>query len=146
MPKGWWNKKAPKKERDCYRRKRDALNKFREYNQRVIDDYGGESYEQSPAEFDAINRKYGLEGKRKVQSIAEALWVALPAERPKPFGRPFCISSIDLEALNDTSPGKYHPVGFRMPSYIFEEGVEAEEAAYYREQERRELEPSYVPF
>jgi len=96
----WVRRKPPTRDKRCYRVKADALKAFQEANRRVIDNYGGETYNQSPAEFDAINHKYGLKGRRKVRNIAEALWVAMPSDRP------FCLDNIDLDALNDTSPAR----------------------------------------
>ena len=151
MPRRWFRKNAPRANRACYRSKTDALNKFREWNQGVIDDYGGESYRQSPQEFDAINRKYGLEGNVRVRSIAEALWVAMPPE-PAKRGRSdeFCLSSIDVDALNDTSPGRDHAVGFQLPDYLHDESFEARQAAHYRRRRSSAtlpvLDPDPVPF
>lgn len=137
MPPRWFKARAPREERNCYRRKTDALNVFRERNQDVIDAYGGESYAQSPAEFDALNVKYGLRrGGRQVRSIAEALWVAMPSDPP------YCLSRIDIDALNETSPGREHPVGFQLPNFIYEDDVRRAEADWYRSR----YEDERVPF
>lgn len=128
MPRNWWTRRAPRRTRVCYPSKTDALNVFRQHNQDVIDNYGGESYAQSPAEFDAINHKYGI----RVRTIAEALWASMPPESP------YCLDSIDVEALNDTSPGREHPIGFQLPDWVEEERWLRREAEHY--------EPESAPF
>lgn len=114
-PKGWWNKPIPPREKVCYRAKSDALRVFLDHNYRIVENYGGPDYHQSPAEFDAVNRKYGT----SATSIADAVWAALPIKK-----RPYCLTDIDLEALNDTSPareaeGAGQP-GFALPDFVHE--------------------------
>jgi hypothetical protein len=144
MPEKWWHKPAPREDRRCYRSKTDALNKFREWNQGVIDDYGGMSARGSRGEFDALTKYDAL-----ATNIAEALWLALPPERVN-FGKgPFCLDQIDVEALNDTSPARDHPVGFKMPDFVFESEIRRKEAEYHRTQRRQQRESkkrSAVPF
>lgn len=135
MPGLWWRKKPPKENKLCYRRKTDALNKFRDWNFDVIEEWGGITAKGSRGEFDALT-KFEV----SPTDIAEALWVSLPAV---PRGRKYCLEDIDVEALNDTSPGKSHPVGFQLPDYVHEAKLIAEE------QERYLLEPGNngdVPF
>lgn len=124
MPDRWWQEKIPSEDKLCYRRKTDALNKFREWNQAVIEDWGGMTAKGSKGEFDALT-KFEV----APTDIAEALWVSIP---PPPRGRKFCLEDIDLEALNDTSPAVDHPVGFQLPDYIIEAKLLEEEYERYR--------------
>lgn len=112
MPDRWWNEKIPRQDKLCYRRKTDALNKFRDWNQAVIDAWGGETAKGSGGEFDALT-KFEV----APTDIAEALWASLPAPGRH---RKFCLEDIDIEALNNTSPGINHPVGFQLPDYVVE--------------------------
>lgn len=133
MPKTWWQKRAPKADRICYSSKTAALNKFREHNQAVIDAWGGETAKGSRGEFDALS-KWGA----TPTTIAEAIWLALPPERVNYGKGPFCLTEIDVEALNDTAPGRNHPVGFQLPDFVHEAEGRREEEAWYRAQEERE--------
>lgn len=125
MPDRWWQAKIPTEDKLCYRIKTDALNKFRDRNQDVIDQWGGETAKGSRGEFDALT-KFGV----LPTDIAEALWVSLP---PPPPGRKFCLEDIDIDALNDTSPGRNHPVGFQLPDYVLEAKIIEEEYERYRD-------------
>jgi hypothetical protein len=134
MPPRWWRRPLPKGGRSCYRTKADALKVFADENYAVIEEYGGIDYNVSPAEFDAINHKYGLKGNRRARNIAEALWAAVPPTR----GRQVCLEDIDLQALNDTSPAREAReaigVEFRLPDYIEEDILAKQEEEYYRRQ------------
>ncbi len=114
-PAGWWNKPVPKAEKVCYRRKSDALRVFLDHNYRIVEQHGGPNRKESPAEFDAVNHKYGT----KARSIAEAVWAALPTKR-----RPFCLTDIDLVALNATDPGQNAEragiQGFVLPEFVYD--------------------------
>ena len=147
MPKGRWWRKVPRADKLCYRTKTEALSKFLDENTHVSEAYGGVGYEQSPAEFDSVNRRYGLEDKMRARSIAEAAWVALPPPAPSKRGRSdsFCLTDIDIDALNDTSPGRNHHLGFRLPDYVFEKEQVEKEAEHHRRYAMvPDLEP--VPF
>lgn len=113
MPRRWWIPDPGKAQKDCYQSKTEALIRFAHYNARVINNYSGIDHSESPAEFDAINAKHGLTGKNRVTNISEALWVSMPP------GRPYCLTRIDLETLNATSPAREDPtgVGFQIPDY-----------------------------
>lgn len=126
MPARWWQAKIPKENRLCYRIKTDALNKFRDRNQDVIEQWGGITAKGSRGEFDALT-KYGV----LPTDIAEALWVSMPP--PPPPGHKFCLEDIDVDALNDTSPGRNHPVGFQLPDYVLEAKLIEEEHERYRD-------------
>ncbi len=125
----WWTKQHPREKwrRVCYTTKTDALKVFADYNHRIIDEWGGINAKGSKGEFDAINHKNGLSGRRAAKTIGEALWLAMPA------GRPFCLDRIDLEALNGTSPAREHPVGFQLPDYVEDELMRRQEELHYRE-------------
>lgn len=112
----------------CYRTKADALNVFKEYNQHVLQHRGGGLYERdsSGQSFDPINHKYGLEGRHKVTTMREALWVAMPP------GAPYCLARIDLETLNELLPAK-EAGGFRLPDHVYEEAAAGGQAEYYRQ-------------
>jgi len=112
----------------CYRRKADALNVFKDYNLHVTENWGGLLQPDSTgATFDAINERYGLRGKKRVKSFAEAYWVAMP---PHP---PYCLDRIDIDTLNELPPAQEHG-GFRLPDYVYDEIAQREEERYYREQ------------
>lgn len=121
----------------CYRAKVDALQAFRDANRRIIDQWGGIDQQARPADFDAVNRRYGLEGKHQVRTLARAMWTVMP---PHP---PFCLDTIDLEALNDTAPGQ-RGQGFVLPEWAYEQIARREEARYYRDIPEPEA-PSALP-
>ncbi len=112
----------------CYRTKADALNVFKEYNAHVLQHRGGGLYERdsSGQSFDPINHKYGLEGRHKVTTMREALWVAMPP------GAPYCLARIDIETLNELLPAK-EAGGFRLPDHVYEEAAAGGQAEYYRQ-------------
>lgn len=121
----WWRHPPPR--RRCFRTKTEALRVFRDANQRRIGDWGGMDARSSRGEFDAINTRYirRLRGK-PAATIAEAFWAAMPP------GPPYCLDELDLEALNETSPGQGGQ-GFRLPDWMEDARTRAAEAAYYAE-------------
>lgn len=133
-PANWWRKPAPTKDRVCYRTKIEALTKFLETNYQIVENYGGADYKVSPSEFDAINHKYDLKGKRAARTIAEAVWAAMPV------GKPFCLDRIDLDALNDTSPAREAGIAFVLPDIVYATQMAAQEAQHYAP----EPEPAWV--
>ncbi len=136
-PAKWWRKPAPAKDRHCYRTKIEALRKFLEVNYSIIENYGGADYKVSPSEFDAINHKYDLKGKRAARTIAEAVYAAMPV------GKPYCLDRIDLDALNDTSPAREAGVAFVLPDYVYEAQM-AEQEARHMGYGQAEQEPDWV--
>ena len=122
----WWQKAAPTEDRVCYDTKTKALKAFLDTNYEIVENYGGANYAVSPSEFDSINHKYGLRGSKAATTIAEAVWAAMPE------GKPFCLDRIDVDALNDTSPARESHLTFRLPDYVYEAGIAAEEEKYYR--------------
>lgn len=127
-PHNWWRKPPPGRAASCYRTKTRALTAFYNTNALSIDRDVGMDQRESPVEFEAINHKYALTGKKAARTIAEAMWAALPVKRP-----PYCLEDIDLEALNDTDAGR-RIGGFRLPDWIHEQRAAAEQEAYYRQQ------------
>lgn len=119
--KQWWQRKSPKP-RLCYASKSDALRAFLDVNDAIVQGYGGMDYQVSPSEFDAINHKYALKGKRAVRTIADAVWIAMPQ------GKPYCLDRLDLDVLNDTSPAREAGAQFRLPDEAYLEMRLAEEA------------------
>ena len=123
----WWRKATPEDDKVCYDTKTKALKAFLDTNYEIVQNYGGADYAASPAEFDALNHKYDLRGKRAVRTIAQAVWAAMPE------GKPYCLDRIDLDALNATSPARESSTTFRLPDYVYEAEVAEEEARHYRD-------------
>ena len=140
MPARWYERQPPRRDKVCYRTKTAALNKFRDWNYAIIENYGGESYNVSPAEFDAINHTYSLRGKRAVRNIAQALWAVMPS------GRPFCLTDIDLETLNRTSPAREARRNFQLPDYVHDWLAIREQERYYQPRRSHRSYRSEVPF
>jgi hypothetical protein len=124
VPTDWWRRAFPVEQRRCYQSKADALNVVRDVNRRLIEQWGGMDTVSSGGEFDAINHRYGLRGKDQVKSVADALWIAMPP------GRPFCVDNLDVDTLNETSPGQIGP-GFQLPEWVVDEQIEREADRYY---------------
>lgn len=129
----WRRLPAPKKEAVCYTTKGEALRAFKDWNQRVIDAAGGLDQEMSKGEFDSVNERYGLKGKRKVRTVAQAMETVVPS------GRPFCLDQIDLDTLNETTPAR-EAGPFTLPDYVEEHKLYAKGAQEYERQS------SEVPF
>lgn len=125
----WWLKTTPEDDRVCYDTKTKALKAFLDTNYEVVQNYGGADYEVSPSEFDSINHKYNLHGKRAARTIAQAVWAAMPE------GKPYCLDRIDVDALNDTSPAREAATAFRLPDFVYEAAMAQEEERYYRSRE-----------
>lgn len=113
----------------CYTTKSEALRSFYRANAEAIDHWGGLQNRGSRGEFDAINERYGLRGKQRATNMAEALWHAMPA------GRPFCVDRIDLDALNETAPGRERP--FHLPYDAIEKRAMARHYAELQGRGRR---------
>ena len=119
----WWRQKSPRSGGACFARKTDALNVFVDNNLHVVEPWGIDR-PASGGEFDAINERYDLRGKRRVRTLARALWEAMPP------GAPYCLDEIDLATLNDTTPAK-EAGGFRLPDEAAEwRWLKHEEGAY----------------
>lgn len=131
-PDDWWQAhRARLPDKLCYATKQDALNVFRDENRETIENWGGLDAKARPSDFDAINHKYGV----KADTLSKALWAAMPARRP------FCLENIDVEALNDTAPGRAGN-GFRLPSWVHERGYEAAQMEHYQTRAELEDEPA----
>jgi len=126
-PRFWWRKSLPKRalSKVCFRTKTDALNVFADYNRTTIDNYGGEDALHRPSEFEAINHLYDLKDKRKVRTIAQALWESLRVKRG-----PYCLDDINVQILNETAPGE-KGVGFQVPDVAQEAALVSEEEGYH---------------
>lgn len=123
-PPQWWRKPHARRETACYERKAEALHAFLGVNARAVDRAGGLDQVATDGTFDAVNEKYGLKGERKVRTLGEAFWVAMPS------GRPFCVEKIDLDTLNDLA-GAARDAGFRLPDNVVEDQMRKREADYY---------------
>ncbi len=129
-PAFWWRGPIPRGPAACLPTKQALLRVFVDENRDIIENYGGIGYEVSPAEFDSINHKYDLKGKKAARSISDAIWAALPPQPRKKY----CFEDIDLAALNDTSPAHESVQAFRLPDWIEEQRLVAQETEWYREQ------------
>jgi hypothetical protein len=111
----WWRGPSvyPSKESVCYPNRRDALRLFRFSNRDLIDRAGGLDQPMTGGEFDSVNERYGLRGRRRVTTLAGAIEAVMPA------GRPFCLDRLDLETLNETTPA-LEVGGFRLPDVVEE--------------------------
>lgn len=132
----WWRNYRRPDEKLCYRSKTQALQAFRDANRGIIESWGGLDVTSSPSEFDAINHRHSgrLRGKKAI-TLAQALWASMPN------GAPYCLDQIDIEALNDTSPGRIGS-GFRLPNWAYDEQARRMEAKHYAPPSRDELEPA----
>jgi hypothetical protein len=79
----------------CFTSKGEAMRAFVSRNRDLIEDAGGLRERMTGGELDSINERYGLKGKRRVTTFAEALKVAQDGSR--------CLTDLDLEALNETA-------------------------------------------
>lgn len=125
-PDRWWQGPVPTERARCYRSKVRALKAFLDVNRDIVEHYGGPDMQVSPAEFDAINHKYHLKGRRAARTIAQAVWAAMPARRP------YCLDTIDLDALNDTSPARELDRYWRLPGHVYDAVAADEQERYYR--------------
>jgi len=125
-PPHWWRTPPAARPR-CFATKSAALREFVDANRLLIENAGGIEKGFGPAEFDAINHKYNLTGKRAVRTIAQAIWQAMPPNRP------YCLDRIDLDALNGTTPAYVQDARFVLPDYVYTADAAAREAAYYRQ-------------
>lgn len=80
----------------CYPTKGQVMRAFVDRNRAVLDTNGGLDQQASGGEYDGINERYGLRGKRRVATMRQAIAVATDGFR--------CLDEIDLPALNET-PG-----------------------------------------
>ena len=127
----WWLEKLPRDvTKIAYRRKRDALNVFMDWNQSLIDlAFNGPSQEHPPDSFDNFNSAYGLKGKRRITNFAKAVWFSLPA------GGPYYLEDINVNMLNDMQPMLHNAEEqlLRIPDYAEERRLVDQEAAYWEE-------------
>lgn len=138
VPDDWWRHHKIQPEMSCYATKTAALQAFRDYNRAQIEEWGGLDRKDSAEEYDAINHKHALKGKRAVRTLSRAIWEAMPGKAP------FCLDKIDIELLNETSPGQSGN-GFRLPEWVGAEGINEKEEAYYLKRREAEAEAE-IPF
>ncbi len=137
----WWRQHRTQPQRSCYRTKQAALQAFRDVNRDIIEEWGGLDRQDGAAEYDAVNHRYGLTGRKAARSLSQALWAVMP-----PRG-PFCLDKLDLDALNDTSPGRIGG-GFRLPDWTYERDARRRQVEHERAlrpprgKQRAELEPA----
>lgn len=134
----WWKRHHRQPERRCYRTKTAALQAFRDVNRAQIEEWGGLDQIDSPAEYDAINARHGLRGRRAVRSLSQALWASMPS-RP-----PYCLDRLDLDTLNETSPGQ-RGSGFRLPDWAYDRDWKHQQREHYarlRPPRSEDLEPA----
>lgn len=117
----------------CFRRKSDAVRKFADRNRDVIDAFGGLFNKGSKGEFDSVNERYGLKGKRRVVNIQQAIARVLPAKAP------YCLDQIDLETLNETAPAR-HAGDFRLPQEAEEQIAQRRYVQEYEQHYRDQFE------
>jgi hypothetical protein len=129
----WWRNPPPSDYyRRCYRTKSQALHAFASLNEDVIQQYGGLNVVDDGGGFDSTNARYGLRGKKRARTIADAIWESLPK------GRPFCLDRIDIETLNANQAVEYAG-GFRIPDHVLEWQQRQIEERYWREREQEEM-------
>lgn len=127
----WYTKPRPGSDRVCYPTKTKALLVFMDHNWQVIEEWGGPGRVDDPTAFESINEEHELRGRRRVDSLAKALWWSMPA------GRPFCLENMKLELLNQTDPATHsfseRGMVFTLPDYVEEAELAKREADYYAE-------------
>lgn len=126
--KSYYKRKAPKDPTQIsYRTKRDALRVFIDWNASIIDDaFSGVSAKQPYDSFDNINHKFGIKGKRRVDTLAKALWWILPS------GSPYYLEDIDVDILNETSPMRHNTDQYlTLPDYAEERRLLEQEQEYW---------------
>lgn len=128
-PNDWYRWRPQRRSRGpvCYQTKAEALQAFRDANRGIIDDWGGLDAVGRPADFDALNHKLGLKGGGAIRTLAQAMWHAMPPRRP------FCLDEMDIDTLNETSPGQ-RGSGFQLPEAAWDALVQREQARHYRDQ------------
>lgn len=110
------DEKGERHDRVCYPVRAHALRAFRAANLDKIEAAGGlPGRPATGGEYDSINERYELRGKRRVKNLAQAIDAALPS------GRPFCLDRFDLGTLNETGPGRQ--LDFRLPDVVAEQAA-----------------------
>jgi site-specific DNA-cytosine methylase len=125
----WFDKPAPKADQMCYATKTDALNKFLDHNWRIVDEvFRGPNYNHGYEGFDNLSDYHRLKGKRRVDTLAKAVWFALPGPRP------WCLNNINLELLNEGDIAQRAGVEFTLPDFAEEQMMVEEEERWWQEQ------------
>lgn len=101
-PPGWWvARRGDRAGVPCYRTRGELLRAFLGWNLDTVEPWGGLDQPGSRGEFDAVNERFGLRGRRRVTTLRGAL------EACAPRGAPWCLDRIDLETLNETAPARF---------------------------------------
>lgn len=85
--------------------KRSAVDAFAAANMRQC-----EAWLDAPAtggEYDAVNERYGLRGRKRVATLRAAIMVCIPTARP------YSLADLDLDTLNETAPAR--ELAFQLP-------------------------------
>lgn len=123
----------------CYPTKGQAVRAFVSRNQALTNQAGGVDQEQTGGEFDAVNEKRGLRGKRKVKTLGGAIAAVLPTQRP------YCLNELDLETLNETAPA-LEVGGFVLPDEVLEQDYDEQYRKWLEEQQAAEADEEGAPF
>lgn len=127
----WYTKPRPGANRLCYPTKTKALLVFLDHNWQMVEEWGGPGRVEDPTAFEAINEEHGLLGRRRVDSLAKALWWVMPS------GRPFCLDNMNLELLNATDAAAHgfreRGMRFALPDHVEEAKLAEREAEHYAE-------------
>jgi hypothetical protein len=127
----WWLEKMPHDvTKIAYRLKRDALNVFMDWNGNLIDyAFNGPSQKHPTESFDNFNHQFELKGRRRVDSFAKAVWLALPV------GGPYYVHDINVNMLNETSPMMNNAGDeiLTIPDYAEERRLVDQEAQYWED-------------
>jgi len=127
----WWRSSSPAPAA-CYPTKTALAKAIADRNIDLVEHWGGLERETGPGEFDSLNEKLELRGRRKIRSLGQAIWAAIPA------GKPFCHEAVDWGALNETTPAAAEGYRFEIPDEAIAEAGEEGEARYWRELQEQE--------
>jgi hypothetical protein len=129
VPKGWSDRPAPTADKMCYRTKTDALNKFLDYNWRIVEEvFRGPNFGHGREGFDNINHAYELTGRNVADTLAKAVWWSLPG--PKPW----CLTNINVALLNEGDIAQRAGATFSLPAYAEEQKMIEEEEEWWKDQ------------
>ena len=115
--------------RRCYRSKSVALAMFVNVpaNRQMVERHGGLHVTDDKGGFDATNERFGLRGNRRVRTLADALWYAMPR------GHSYCLDKMDLRTLNENRAVEAAG-GFHLPDHIIEIMSRREQERYWKQE------------
>lgn len=108
-PPWWVARRGDRTDTPCYRSRGELLRAFVAWNVATIEAWGGLDQPGSRGEFDAVNERHELRGRRRVTTLREAI------ERAAPRGGPWCLDRLDVGMLNETAPA-VHGRPFELPA------------------------------